>query len=121
MVLLQGNNASTLNDGAAAVILNEYNKLANKQLKIKPIARIVSYSDASQDPEWFTTSPAKAVPLALEKANLTKDDISYWELNEAFSVVGIANTKILNLEPSKVNIFGGAVSLGHPPDVLEQE
>ena len=105
-------NASTLNDGAAAVVLMSEEKA--EKLNIKPIARIVSYADASQDPEWFTTSPSKAIPLALEKANLSKDDIDYWELNEAFSVVGIANTKKLNLDPSKVNLFGGAVSLGHP-------
>ena len=105
-------NASTLNDGAAAVVLMSEEKA--KELNIKPIAKIISYADASQEPEWFTTSPAKAIPKALEKANLSKDDIDYWELNEAFSVVGIANIKKLDLNPEKVNIFGGAVSLGHP-------
>ena len=105
-------NASTLNDGAAALILMSEEKA--KELGIKPIAKINSYSDASQEPEWFTTSPAKAIPLALNKANLKIEDIDYWELNEAFSVVGIANTKKLNLNPDKVNIYGGAVSLGHP-------
>jgi len=105
-------NASTLNDGAAAVVLMSEEKA--KELNIKPIAKIISYADASQEPEWFTTSPAKAIPKALEKANLSKDDIDYWELNEAFSVVGIANIKKLNLNPERVNIFGGAVSLGHP-------
>ena len=105
-------NASTLNDGAAALILMSEEKA--KELGIKPIAKINSYSDASQEPEWFTTSPAKAIPLALNKANLKIEDIDYWELNEAFSVVGIANTKKLKLNPDKVNIYGGAVSLGHP-------
>jgi len=105
-------NASTLNDGAAAVVLMSEEKA--KELNIKPIARIISYADASQEPKWFTTSPAKAIPKALEKANLSKEDIDYWELNEAFSVVGIANIKKLELDPEKVNPFGGAVSLGHP-------
>jgi len=105
-------NASTLNDGAAALVLMSEEKA--KELGIKPIAKITSYADASQEPEWFTTSPAKAIPLALNKANLKIDDIDYWELNEAFSVVGIANTKKLKLNPDKVNIYGGAVSLGHP-------
>ena len=105
-------NASTLNDGAAAIVLMSEEKA--KELNIKPIAKIISYADASQEPEWFTTAPAKAIPIALEKANLKKEDIDYWELNEAFSVVGIANTKKLELDPEKVNPFGGAVSLGHP-------
>ncbi len=105
-------NASTLNDGAAAVVLMSEERA--KELNIKPIARIISYADASQDPKWFTTSPAKAIPKALEKANLSKEDVDYWELNEAFSVVGIANIKKLELDPKKVNPFGGAVSLGHP-------
>lgn len=105
-------NASTLNDGAAAVVLMSEEKA--KELNIKPIAKIISYADASQEPEWFTTSPSKAIPKALKKANLSKDNIDYWELNEAFSVVGIANIKKLDLNPEKVNIFGGAVSLGHP-------
>ena len=105
-------NASTLNDGAAAIVLMSEEKA--KELNIKPIAKIISYADASQEPEWFTTAPAKAIPKALEKANLNKNDIDYWELNEAFSVVGIANIKKLELDPEKVNIFGGAVSLGHP-------
>ena len=85
-----------------------------KELGLKPIAKIISYADASQDPEWFTTSPAKAIPLALTKAKLSIEDIDYWELNEAFSVVGIANMKELKLKPENVNIYGGAVSLGHP-------
>ena len=105
-------NASTLNDGASALILMSADK-AN-ELGITPIARIVSYADASQEPEWFTTAPAKAVPLAISKAGLNISDVDYFELNEAFSVVGIANMKILGLDPSKVNINGGAVSLGHP-------
>jgi acetyl-CoA C-acetyltransferase len=105
-------NASTLNDGAAALVLMSEEKA--KELGIKPIAKITSYADASQEPKWFTTSPAKAIPLALNKASLKIDDIDYWELNEAFSVVGIANTKKLKLNPEKVNIYGGAVSLGHP-------
>ena len=105
-------NASTLNDGAAAIVLMSEEKA--KELNIKPIAKIISYADASQEPEWFTTAPAKAIPKALEKANLNKSDVDYWELNEAFSVVGIANIKKLELDPEKVNPFGGAVSLGHP-------
>ena len=105
-------NASTLNDGAAAIVLMSEEK-AN-ELGLKPIAKIISYADASQEPEWFTTSPAKAIPLALNKAKLAIENIDYWELNEAFSVVGIANMKKLNLNPEKVNIYGGAVSLGHP-------
>ena len=105
-------NASTLNDGAAAIVLMSEEKA--KELNIKPIARIISYADASQEPKWFTTSPAKAIPKALKKANLSKEDVDFWELNEAFSVVGIANIKKLDLKPEKVNPFGGAVSLGHP-------
>ena len=105
-------NASTLNDGASALVLMSADKA--KELGITPIARVVSYADASQKPEWFTTAPAKAVPLALSKAGLNISDVDYFELNEAFSVVGIANMKILGLDPSKVNINGGAVSLGHP-------
>jgi len=105
-------NASTLNDGASALVLMSADKA--KELGITPIARVVSYADASQKPEWFTTAPAKAVPLALSKADLNISDVDYFELNEAFSVVGIANMKILGLDPSKVNINGGAVSLGHP-------
>jgi acetyl-CoA C-acetyltransferase len=105
-------NASTLNDGAAALVLMSEEKAI--ELNIKPLAKIISFSDASQEPEWFTTSPSKAIPLALKKANLKINDIDYWELNEAFAVVGIANTKELKLNPEKVNIYGGAVSLGHP-------
>ena len=105
-------NASTLNDGASALILMSAEKA--EELKIKPIAKIRSFSDAAQQPEWFTTAPAKAVPIAIKKAGLNKDDIDYYELNEAFSVVGLANMKILDLDPKKVNVNGGAVSLGHP-------
>ena len=105
-------NASTLNDGASALILMSKDKAI--ELGIKPIAKITSYADAAQEPKWFTTAPAKAVPLALKKANLEVDDIDFWELNEAFSVVGIVNTKLLGLNPEKVDVNGGAVALGHP-------
>ena len=105
-------NASTLNDGASALILMSAQKA--KEMKIQPIAKIRSFSDAAQEPEWFTTAPAKAVPIAIEKAGLNKNDIDYYELNEAFSVVGLANMKVLGINDDKVNINGGAVSLGHP-------
>ncbi len=105
-------NASTINDGASALILMSAEKA--KSLNIEPLAKIVSYADASHEPEWFTTAPAKALPIALKKANLDINDIDYFELNEAFSVVGIANKKLLNIDSDKVNCFGGAVSLGHP-------
>ena len=105
-------NASTINDGASALILMSADKA--KSLNIDPLAKIVSYADASHEPEWFTTAPAKALPIALKKANLGINDIDYFELNEAFSVVGIANKKLLNIDSDKVNCFGGAVSLGHP-------
>ena len=105
-------NASTLNDGASALILMSAEKA--EKLNITPIAKIKSYADASQEPEWFTTAPSKALPIAISKAGLKKDDIDYYELNEAFSVVGLANIKLLNLDPKKVNVNGGAVSIGHP-------
>lgn len=105
-------NASTINDGAAAVILMSEEKAIS--LGLKPLAFIKGYADAAQEPKWFTTSPAKALPKALAKANLTLDEIDYFEFNEAFSVVGLANSKILGLDNDKVNINGGAVSLGHP-------
>jgi len=105
-------NASTINDGAAAMVLMSKSKA--EVLGIKPLATIKSYADAAQEPKWFTTAPAKALPKALDKANLNIDAIDYFEFNEAFSVVGLANMKILNLEDSKVNVNGGAVSLGHP-------
>ena len=85
-----------------------------EELQIKPIAKVVSYADAAQEPKWFTTAPAKAVPKALAKANLSAGDIDYWELNQAFSVVGLVNTKLLGLDPAKVDVNGGAVALGHP-------
>ena len=105
-------NASTLNDGASAIVLMSMEKA--KKLNIKPIAKVVSYSDAAHEPENFTTAPAKAIENLLKKNNLSVDDIDCFELNEAFSVVGLANIKILNLDKNKVNINGGAVSLGHP-------
>ena len=105
-------NASTMNDGAAAVVLMSGEKM--RELGIKPLAKILSYADAEQAPEWFTTSPSLAVPAAVAKAGLTMNDIDYWELNEAFAVVGIENTRRMKLDPSKVNVHGGAVSLGHP-------
>jgi acetyl-CoA C-acetyltransferase len=105
-------NASTMNDGAAALVLMSGEKA--KELGLKPIARILSWADAEQAPEWFTTTPAIAVPKAVAKAGLKMDDIQYWELNEAFAVVGIENTKRMKLDPAKVNVHGGAVSLGHP-------
>ena len=105
-------NASTMNDGAAALVLVSKEKA--EELGLRPIARIVSFADAEQAPEWFTTSPALAVPKAVEKAGLTMMDIDFWELNEAFAVVGIENTRRMKLDPAKVNVHGGAVSLGHP-------
>jgi acetyl-CoA C-acetyltransferase len=105
-------NASKLNDGASALILAS--EEAVEKYGLKPIAKIVSYADAAHAPEWFTTAPSKAVPIALDKAGIKADDVDFWELNEAFSVVGLANTKILGLDPSKVDVNGGAVALGHP-------
>ena len=105
-------NASTMNDGAAALVLMSKEKA--DQLGLKPIAKILAYADAEQAPEWFTTTPALAVPKAVAKAGLKMEDISFWELNEAFSVVGIENSRRMKLDPSKVNVNGGAVSLGHP-------
>lgn len=105
-------NASTLNDGAAALVLMSKEKA--EELNIKPIAKIISSADAQQAPEWFTTAPSKAIPIALEKAKLNINDIDYFEINEAFSVVSLANNMALNLDENKVNINGGAVSLGHP-------
>jgi len=105
-------NASTINDGAAAVILMSEEKAI--ALGLKPLAYIKGYADAAQEPKWFTTSPAKAIPKALEKAGIAISDVDYFEFNEAFAVVGLANSKILGLDDSKVNVNGGAVSLGHP-------
>ena len=105
-------NASTLNDGASAVILASAEAVAKYGLK--PIAKVIGYGDAAHDPEWFTTAPSKAVPVALKKAGLTVQDVDFWELNQAFAVVGLANTKLLGLDPEKVDVNGGAVALGHP-------
>ena len=105
-------NASTMNDGAAALVLMSKEKAA--ELGLKPIARILSYADAEQAPEWFTTTPSLAVPKAVAKAGLQMSDINYWELNEAFAVVGIENSRRMKLDPTKVNAHGGAVSIGHP-------
>ncbi|MDB5125469.1 MAG: acetyl-CoA acetyltransferase [Mucilaginibacter sp.] len=105
-------NASTLNDGAAVVVLMSKDKAV--ELGIKPLARIISYADAQQAPEWFTTAPSKAIPLALHRANLSAEQMDYFEINEAFSVVAIANNQLLKLDPAKVNVNGGAVAMGHP-------
>ena len=105
-------NASTMNDGAAALVLMSREKA--DELGLKPIAVIRSYADAEQAPEWFTTTPSLAVPKAVAKAGLKMEDIGYWELNEAFAVVGIENTRRMKLDPAKVNVHGGAVSIGHP-------
>ena len=105
-------NASTLNDGGSALVLVSENAL--KTHNLTPIAKIIGFADAAQAPEWFTTSPSLAVPKALKKAGLTIEDVDYWELNQAFAVVGIANTKLLGLDPQKVDVNGGAVALGHP-------
>jgi len=105
-------NASTLNDGASALILMSAEKAA--ELGLTPLAKISSYADAAHEPEWFTTAPAKAAPIAVTKAGIDIKDVDYWELNEAFSVVGLANVQKLGLDADKVNVNGGAVSLGHP-------
>lgn len=105
-------NASTINDGAAAMVLMSAEKA--EELGIEPLATIKSYADAAQEPKWFTTAPAKALPKALDKAGISLEDVDYFEFNEAFAVVGLANIKLLGLSDSNVNINGGAVSLGHP-------
>ncbi|WP_316837127.1 acetyl-CoA C-acyltransferase [Pedobacter nutrimenti] len=105
-------NASTLNDGAAALVLMSVDKA--KELGLKPLARILAYADAQQAPEWFTTAPAKAIPLALSRAGKSIQDVDYFEINEAFSVVSLANNQLLELNNDKVNVNGGAVALGHP-------
>ncbi len=105
-------NASTINDGAAAVILMSKEKA--KELGLAPIAKILGFADAAQDPMWFTTTPALAIPKAMKMAGVDKKDVGYYEINEAFSAVALANNKLLSLDPEKVNIYGGAVSLGHP-------
>ncbi|MFT6197272.1 MAG: acetyl-CoA C-acetyltransferase [Nonlabens sp.] len=105
-------NSSTINDGAAALVLMSEDKA--KELGLKVLATIISYADAAQEPKFFTTTPSKALPKALQKAGLSLSDVDYFELNEAFAVVGLANMKILGLEDKNVNVYGGAVSLGHP-------
>jgi len=105
-------NASTLNDGAAAVVLMSEEKA--QALGLTPLARIAAAADAAHEPEWFTTAPAKAVPIAVNKAGITMDEVDYFELNEAFSIVGLANIKLLGIDGAKTNVNGGAVSLGHP-------
>jgi len=105
-------NASNMNDGAAALVLMSKEKAA--ELKLTPLAIIRSYADAEQAPEWFTTTPSLAVPKAVAKAGLKMEDIEYWELNEAFAVVGIENSRRMKLDPAKVNVHGGAVAIGHP-------
>lgn len=105
-------NASTLNDGAAALVLMSADKA--KELGIKPLAKVLAFADAQQAPEWFTTAPSKAIPLAMNKAGITTADVDFFEINEAFSVVSIANNRELKLDPAKVNVNGGAVAIGHP-------
>ena len=105
-------NASTMNDGAAAIVLMKKEKA--DALGLKPIASIIGYADAEQTPEWFTTTPSIAIPRAIEKAGITMEQVDFWEINEAFSVVGIENTRRLKLDPATVNVNGGAVALGHP-------
>ena len=105
-------NASTLNDGAAALVL--MSKAKADELGLKPLARILSYADAQQAPEWFTTAPSKAIPGAIVRAGIKAADVDFYEINEAFSVVSVANNRILGLDPAKVNVNGGAVSMGHP-------
>lgn len=105
-------NASTINDGAAAILL--CSEKAVKEHQLRPLARIVSFGDAEQEPQWFTTTPTKATPIALQRAGLQLKDIDFFEVNEAFSVVALAYNKVLNIDPEKVNVNGGAVSLGHP-------
>ena len=105
-------NASSINDGAAAVLIMSEDKA--KELGLKPLAKVLSHGSAAKAPEWFTTAPSDAIPIALKRANLKKEDIDLFEINEAFSVVSLANNQILELDPEKVNIHGGAVSIGHP-------
>ncbi len=105
-------NASTLNDGAAALVLMSAEKA--KELGITPLAKVLAYADAQQAPEWFTTAPSKAIPLALQRANISKEQVDYFEINEAFSVVSLANNQALELNGDKVNVNGGAVAIGHP-------
>lgn len=105
-------NASTLNDGAAALVLMSKEKA--EELGLKPLAKILAYADAQQTPEWFTTAPSKAIPIALQRAKISANEVDFYEINEAFSVVSIANNAILKLDAAKVNVNGGAVALGHP-------
>lgn len=105
-------NASTMNDGAAAVVLMSKEKM--EELGLKPIAKITGFADAEHEPEWFTTAPSKAMPKAAANAGVKMEDIEYFEFNEAFSVVGLVNTQLLNLDPARINVNGGAVALGHP-------
>jgi acetyl-CoA C-acetyltransferase len=105
-------NASTLNDGAAALVLMSKEKA--ESLGLKPIAKVIAYADAEQAPEWFTTTPSKAIPLAIEKAGIKQSDVDYYEINEAFSAVALANMQLLNIAADKINVNGGAVALGHP-------
>ena len=105
-------NASNINDGACALVIMSAEKAT--ELGLTPLAKILGYADAAEEPEWFTTAPAKALPKALAKAGISQDEVDFFEFNEAFAVVGLANMKILGLDPSKVNVNGGAVSLGHP-------
>jgi len=105
-------NASTINDGASALVLVSENKL--KSLDLHPVAKIKGFADAAQDPLWFTTSPALAIPKAMERAGVSKDEVDFFEINEAFAAVAIANNRLLELDPERVNVFGGAVALGHP-------
>lgn len=105
-------NASNLNDGASAVVLMSYAEAQRRGLQ--PLARILGYADAQQAPEWFTTAPSKAIPLAMQRAGITAEEVDFYEINEAFSVVCVANNRLLNLDPNKVNVYGGGVSIGHP-------
>ncbi len=105
-------NASTINDGASAMVLMSKAKM--EELGLKPVAKILGFADAAQDPIWFTTAPALAIPKAIKNAGITEKEVDYYEINEAFSVVAIANNRTLNLDPEKVNVLGGAVALGHP-------
>lgn len=105
-------NASTLNDGAAALVLMSADKA--KELGLKPLAKVLAYADAQQAPEWFTTAPSKAIPLAMQRANVSPEQVDFYEINEAFSVVSLANNKELNIGSDKVNVNGGAVAIGHP-------
>ena len=105
-------NASGINDGAAAVVL--VSKAKMEELGLKPIAKVLGYADASQEPDWFTTTPAKAIPKALDKAGVSADDVDFYEINEAFAVVALAFLRELELDPAIVNVHGGAVAIGHP-------